>query len=128
MMFGSGGEFDDGVRCKGAVARTEKDDGERGAIRDRLEVGEHFAHPAIRVCGRSIPKEASMTPGLPDEDGVVVQIGREVGEVERGGDAVAGDAGDEDLFRARGLGGGAEGFAGFVVGEQRGFSRRDRGR
>ena len=44
------------------------------------------------------------------------------GEVECGMDAVAGDAGDENLLWRGRLGGDADGFAGLVVGEQRGLA------
>ena len=113
-------KFDDGVDRQGAVAGAQQNDGKRGAVSEGQEVGEDFS-PAVSGL-RTIDPERSEDAGLANNDGVVAEAGGGVGEVESGGDAVAGDAGDENLFGSGGFGGGAEDFAGFVVGEECGFA------
>ena len=113
-------EFDDCVDSQGAVASVKQDDRNRRAICERLKVSEDLDRTISGL--RTVDPEGRQDARFADEDGVVAVLGGEVGEFEGGGNAVAGDAGDEDLFGRGGFGGGAEDFAGFVVGEQRGLA------
>src|SRR5579871_841377 len=105
------GERTDGIDRDGPRRRAEEKDGKRRAVCDGLKGGHKFKG----LSGREDSWRA-------DEDCVVAVPSGELGKIEHRGDAVPGEAGDEDLLWGGSVSDRLQGFAGLGVVEERGLA------